>query len=790
MALVNASLLVGALLVAIPIILHLTMRQQPRRVEFPAIRFVAPRRESNMRKLQMQRWILLALRCVAVLLAAAALARPSLASQLLGAWLAVGSLAILALLCTGLAALAYLGNRGRSLTMTLLILALILGTSSLATGVTTLRRTPNTLGHQAAPVAAVLIFDTSPRMAYRHENKTRLEQAGETARWLIGQLPQDSEVAVLDSQTRTAVFSLDASAAAQAAERLQVSYSPRSLPQVIEDGLSLAQTSQQAHKEIYIFTDRAEAAWPTDELVPLRQRFEAADDVSLFLIDVGVEQARNVRLGDLRLAQETIPRDGELIIETEIASQGMSGERVIELMVEEPDSLLPLIRDGEVLTPEARQRGRAVTQVTAGAFEPLQFSLKGLGTGVHHGVVRILGEDGLAIDDVRHFTLQVQEAWPILLAGPENASLRFVAESLAPFDLREQGLARFDCMQVRTADLDKINLEDFAAICLLDPPPLTESDWNRLASYVQEGGGLAIILGSHARSRTAFMNGEVAQSLLAGTLARQWRAAEREVFLAPSNFQHPMLTVFRPIAEGTPWSVFPVFRHWVLDPLSNDAQVIMRYSNQQIALAERTVGRGRVVTMTTPLSDTARPPGRVPWNELAFGENPWPQFILVNEMLLYLVSSGEQKLNYVTGQTVVLPHRDDLEPERYQLFPPDGELYEVSGVDGAIQVRFTESPGTYRLKGNRGGVILRGFSANLPAEATRLDRAPPEILDEAFGDGGYQSVREREQIERAQGRQRMGREIYPLLIILLTVVLGMEHLLANRFYRQPEGRTP
>jgi hypothetical protein len=250
------------------------------------------------------------------------------------------------------------------------------------------------------------------------------------------------------------------------------------------------------------------------------------------------------------------------------------------------------------------------------------------------------------------------------------------------------------------------------------------------------------------------------------------------------------LTVFRPIAEGTPWNAFPVFRHWVLDPLADDAQVIARYSNQQVALAERPVGRGRVITMTTPAIRyrSATRPGSL--ERIGFGENPWPQFILVNEMLLYLVSSGEQKLNYFTGQTVTLPHREDLEPERYQLFPPDGDLYDVSGVDGAIQIRFTESPGAYRLKGNRGGVILRGFSANLPAEETRLDRAPVERLDEAFGAGGYQPVREREQIERAQGRQRMGREIYPLLVILLTIVLGMEHLLANRFYQQREVRSP
>jgi hypothetical protein len=788
MALVNASLLVGALFVAIPIILHMTMRQQPKRVPFPAIRFVTPRRESNTRKLQMQRWILLALRCAAVILAAAALARPSLAAQWIGAWLTVGGLAGMGLVCAALAAAAHVASRGRPLTIGLLALALLLGMSSLATAVMTARRSPNTLGGQSAPVAAVLVFDTSPRMAYRHENRTRLEQAAETARWLVGQLPLDSEIAVLDSQTRTAVFSLDASAAVQSAERLQVSYAPRSLPQVIEDGLNLALSSPLGHKELYVFTDRSAAAWPADELASLRWQFEQSDDVAVFLIDVGVETPRNIRLGDLRLAQDTIPRDGELLVETTLHSAGYSGERVVELLLEEPDPTLPVIRDGEVVIPRSQERARRVLELEDGGSAPLEFSIRGLEIGVHHGTVRVLGEDGLSVDDVRHFTVQVQEAWPVLLAGPETASLRFVAESLAPYDLRQQGSARFDCVQRRISELDRVSPDDFAAICLLDPPPLSAEQWDQLAEYVREGGGLAIVLGNHARGDSEFAPAESARALLPGRLARQWRAADREVFLAPSDFQHPALNVFRSIADTTPWSAFPVFRHWVLDSVEDEADVIMRYSNQQIALAERRLGRGKVITMTTPLSDAARPPGRVPWNELAFGENPWPQFILINELMLYLVASGEQRLNYFTGQTVVLPHRDDLDPERFQMFPPDGNTYDVTGADEMLTIRFTESPGAYRLKGNRGGVVLRGFSANLPAEMTRLDRAPPEVLDEAFGSGRYQSVREREQIERAQGRQRGGREVYPLLVMLLALVLGLEHVLANRFYRQHEAR--
>lgn len=785
MAFVNASLLIGSLLVAIPIILHLTMRQRPKRIVFPAIRFVLPRRESNTRKLQIRRWLLLALRCAAILLLALALARPSVASQLLGAWLTVGVLGGLALLAGVLALLAIVGQRGRWLIAGLAALAAVLAATSGGMAVSAISRGPVGFGGTSAPVAAVLAFDTSPRMMYRHENKTRLEQAGETAQWLIGQLPSDSEVAVIDSQTRAAVFSVDPSAAAQAAERLQVSYVPRSMPAVVTDAIQLARTSPKTHKEVYIFTDLAAAAWPESEMSALKRLVEEQPDISLFVVDVGIERPVNVALGDVRLSAEVLPRDGELLIETVLRSENVAAERVVEVLVEEPDPSRPVILDGEVLLPEARQRDRTSVELKPGTEQGIQFRVRGLDVGVHHGRVRVLGQDGLPVDDERYFTVEVQQAWPVLLAAPEQASMRFVAEALAPYDLRVAGAARFDCVQTRIDQLLDQNLRDFAAVVLLDPPPLDDDVWNALADYVREGGGLAVMLGSHAQSPEAF-DSEAARQLLAGTLARQWRAAEREVFLAPQDYQHPVTSAFREIAASTPWSSFPVFRHWVLDPLADDAHVIVRYSNQQAALVERLVGRGKVVTMTTPLSDPARPPGRVPWNEFTFGENPWPQFILVNELAMYLVSSGEGRLNYLVGQAVSLPNWEAIDPDRYQLFPPLGDAYDVLAADELVTVRFTDAPGAYRLKGNRGGVVLRGFSANVPSDATRMERIDTKLFEESLGNR-YAFVRERQQIERAQGRERAGREVYPLLMVALAVILGLEHVLANRFYRQQEA---
>ena len=52
MALVNGSLLLGGLLIAVPIVLHFVMRQQPKLLVFPAIRFLKRRRETNRRTLR------------------------------------------------------------------------------------------------------------------------------------------------------------------------------------------------------------------------------------------------------------------------------------------------------------------------------------------------------------------------------------------------------------------------------------------------------------------------------------------------------------------------------------------------------------------------------------------------------------------------------------------------------------------------------------------------------------------------------------------------------------------
>ena len=139
MTFVHFSLLAGAALIALPIILHLMMRQKPTHIEFPALRFIQKRHDSNRRRLNLRHLLLLLLRAAAIALLAFALARPSVKLGIAG-------------------------------------------------------------GSQESPVAAALVFDAAPRMAYRHENRTRLELAQDLGQWLLKQLPAESEIAVLDTR--------------------------------------------------------------------------------------------------------------------------------------------------------------------------------------------------------------------------------------------------------------------------------------------------------------------------------------------------------------------------------------------------------------------------------------------------------------------------------------------------------------------------------------------------------------------------------------------------------------
>src|SRR4051812_42997942 len=160
MAFVNISLLLAGVFIAVPIVLHLMMRQRPKQQLFPALRFIRERKLANQRRLQLRHWLLLALRCGVVGLFALALARPSVASGALSSWLAAGLVAVLCLVAVSVAVVAMVRGASRVVSGSFAGVAAVLLLATLFLTVRALGGKSPILGDQEAPVAAALVIDT------------------------------------------------------------------------------------------------------------------------------------------------------------------------------------------------------------------------------------------------------------------------------------------------------------------------------------------------------------------------------------------------------------------------------------------------------------------------------------------------------------------------------------------------------------------------------------------------------------------------------------------------------
>ncbi len=784
MAFLNASLLFGGLLIAVPLIIHMAMRRKPVPQLFPALQFVRQHQVSNKRTLRMKQWLLLLLRCLLLAGLALALTGPSADQTVAGNWMVIGIVTITLLIVMVVGVAAILSKVSKPIIFSLVGACLV----GLVVDAYLLLKVTNDdqtvlIGDVDAAVQAVLVFDNSPRMSYQQKGMSRLQQSAEMAEWLVGQLPEASDIAVMDRSTRDVVFGADRNSTINAIEQLQVEHAPVSLQASLRTASQLLAEQDSGNREIYLFTDLSSAAWES-----VRETFQAEleqQQIELFIVDVGVEKPANVGLGEPALLQEVLVGQGATEVSFNVFHAGPAATRTVQLVVEQVDLTLPVVADGELQTPDLQvlaQQDVSFDESDQTTQRHLTFSLSGLPPGVHHGQVRMLGGDGLSIDDIRYFTVTVETAAEILVVTSQDVPTRFFTQAIAPDAERQIGRARYNFSIVREGNISERTLQQFASVVLIDPPPLAAPSWQHLAAYVNSGGSLGVFLGPNSTLENLTQTEEVSQ-LLGGTIQRLWRSDERN-FLEPEAADHRVLRDFAELQGSVPWAQFPVVRYWQMTDLADSAQVIMRFSREvsHPALLENSFGQGMVMTMLTPVSEPLQLENRTVWNRLASGMDNWPYFILINAIAESLVFSRESQLNYQVGELVTLRNDEGMFPSKYQLFTPAADLQEVQPVDSQIQISFIETPGAYRLKGQLDGPLLRGFSVNTHESFSDLRRLDKQQLDSQLGEGTYQLARTQQDISFGVRQRRVGQEFFPLLILAVTILFLLEHVMANRFY--------
>jgi hypothetical protein len=136
---------------------------------------------------------------------------------------------------------------------------------------------------------------------------------------------------------------------------------------------------------------------------------------------------------------------------------------------------------------------------------------------------------------------------------------------------------------------------------------------------------------------------------------------------------------------------------------------------------------------------------------------------------------------------VRLGPRDQI--SSYVLHTPDGQASTrvAPAGESEIAVGATDALGNYRLTaGGQKQKLDRGFSVNAAPELSSLDRVDPAALADALPKDRFRTANDMDAVEKYVNIGRSGRELYPWAIVLVALVWGSEHVLANRFYRDPK----
>jgi hypothetical protein len=424
-------------------------------------------------------------------------------------------------------------------------------------------------------------------------------------------------------------------------------------------------------------------------------------------------------------------------------------------------SVDPAVKVPVTLEIDGHQVETLSVNVGANASTSVVFQPFTLAEPALHGLVRA-GTDAFIADNTFDFVLAPSQAVSVLVItnGTSAESSFYLSRAL--------GIGNAPHFQVETMPAARVTpdtIERRSVVVLNDavlPPGLAGGPLKR---FVERGGGLLVAVGENSTWPVSEAD------LLPGRLgAVVDRTEGRGGTIGFRDYSHPVFEVFKAPRSGD-FSAARVLRYRALET-SPDARILARYDDGAVAAAEKRVGQGRVVALTTTLDDS--------WSDLALKPVYLP---LVHQLTRYL-SQYEQTTAWQTvGGVVDLAAAYKGRADRVVVTPAAERLRFPSAEAGLLEL--TEH-GVYEIRSaaNTSGRPER-IAVNLdPAESdlTRMD--PQELVAAVIGratpvDAQQQTASE---LSPEDAEKRQGLWWYLLAAGLL--LLAAETVVANELSKR------
>lgn len=420
--------------------------------------------------------------------------------------------------------------------------------------------------------------------------------------------------------------------------------------------------------------------------------------------------------------------------------------------------------------------GRAVetrrVQLAPRSAASVTFSRVPIPDGETRGVISA-APDALKADDSFHFTLSPSQELSVLVLEPSDPHTNQSLYIRRVLELSETPPVRLTVKQV--GQLTSADLAGRSLVVLNDVAFPQGEGGRRLSEFVARGGGLLIVLGEH--STPGGWAGDAAARLLPGAVgATVDRTGDAGATLVSVEYAHPVFELFNQPRSGD-FATARFFRYRALDmrgPRTDTAAVLARFDDGGIALAERSVGRGRVLVWTSTLDNF--------WNDLALQ----PVFLpFVHQLARHAARFAEVKSSFTVGEALDITRepagvRSTTEAGvELVAQAPSGARTQLGGRSGPRSLPLTEH-GFYEVR-PLGGTAGSGrtIAVNVdPAEADLAHMDPAELVSAVTKQGAAAQAAIASDATPEETEQR--QTLWWYLLAAAVMLLAAETVIANR----------
>ena len=785
----------GALLVTVPIVIHLLNKRKFRIIEWAAMDFLIEADQRNRRRIQIEELLLLALRCLAVLLMGLLVARPYLPSSITAGWFeGVRHERIIVL------------DDSPSMSAT------DAGSSPFSAAKTQISDFVTALADRAAGDSLTLVLTSKP------------------TRPLFADLPINSQTAAEVGRELESLPVADRSARIESA--------------CVDVRSWLSTRSDKINRVVYLMTDLRKGDWIGEDagedatggrarLPPsrgadagqatsaARQEPRPPDAViaavrtlsemtaGCFVIDLGSEATSNLAIIEIVPEDKTLLAGVTTRFNVSVRNHGTQTLRDVPIKFVAGGSLpltatlesipaggsasVPFSYSFAAIEDDARDRARLAPTASGDAVEPVELKAE-LGSS---------GGDVLAADNVRFYAARVKAGIPTLLVDGDpstefgKSETFFLQRALAPPGVVSSGI---QIETISDAEFETRSLAAIQVVYVCNAYRLSEQRRASLEQWVAAGGGLVLWPGGQVDDRhyndDLFRDGK---GLLPARLLRVSGDESEQNFVSFSvqNAEHPSVRAFQgdaaPLLESA-----KLFRWWHVDDpqpnAQNPATIVLRLTDNErsAAVIEKPFGRGRVVQVNVP-ADTD-------WSN-------WPEdasyIIWLQELNRYLAQTLNDRGGLTVGEPLQqLVDLSEFRPE-VQIVRPDGKtvtrqavpvaastqsensdlksqigLPEDKSVRWVVKYDETDQRGFYKVQLTRpdGHAEPTLFAANIAPSESHLMRVEPSVLKLAWAGSTVQLVRGGEL--SALGTEGSRGELWLMVLLGLVGVLFLEQWLS------------